>query len=108
MKSYIIKFKGPKKIILISELRASHRTSARLFRDFHKLLLMDACSTRNRNIKTYKALLENQAPQLIPEPCDESKGGFQRGGSREAQDRFTEYQEGTELLLRWVSFRWRS
>src|SRR6218665_1310887 len=82
MKSYIIKFKGPKKIIFISELRASHRTSARLFRDFHKLLLMDACSTRNRNrnIKTSKALLENQAPQLIPERCDESKGGFQRGG----------------------------
>jgi len=50
-------------------------------------------------------MLSAPGHQLIHERCDESKTGFQRG-SREAQVRFSEYQEGTEKLLRWMSFRW--
>src|SRR6218665_3920610 len=49
----------------------------------------------NRNLKISKALLKSQSHQLIHERCDNSKGVFQ-GGSREAQARFPEYQEGTE------------
>jgi len=48
----------------------------------------------SKHLKRYSKL---SAPghQLIHERCDESNGGFQRG-SREAQVRFPEYQEGTE------------
>src|SRR6218665_231715 len=71
--------------------------------------------TRNRNLKISKAPLKSQAHQgtsLITSAATNqrgvSKGGQEKlGGSREAQVLFSEHQEGTEELLRWVSFRWR-
>ena len=53
---------------------------------------------RNRNLKISKAPLKSQAHQgtsLLTSAATNQRGVFQRG-SREAQVRFPEYQEGTE------------
>src|SRR6218665_278434 len=63
---------------------------------------------RNRNLKTSKALLKSQAHQgtsLFTSAATNQRGGS-KGGSREAQVRIPEYQEGTEELLGWVLLRW--
>ena len=53
---------------------------------------------RNRNLKflkCYSKVKRTRAP-AYSRSLRRIKGGFQRGGSREAQVRFPEYQEGTE------------
>src|SRR6218665_2841109 len=53
---------------------------------------------RNRNLKISKVLLKSKAHQgtsLFTSAATNQKG-FSKGGSREAQVRFPEYQEGTE------------
>src|SRR6218665_2614944 len=53
---------------------------------------------RNRNLKTSKALLKSQAHQgtSLFRSAATNQRGVSRGGSREAQVRIPEYQEGTE------------
>src|SRR6218665_1071749 len=52
----------------------------------------------NRNLKTSKALLKSQAPQgtSLFTSAATNQRGVSKGGSREAQVRIPEYQEGTE------------
>ena len=55
-------------------------------------------SNRNRNLKISKALLKSLAHQntsLFPSAATNQRG-LSKGGAREAQVRFPEYQEGTE------------
>jgi|SRR6218665_223541 len=59
-------------------------------------------------ISRSKALLksqEHQGTSLFTSAATNQRGVFQRG-SREAQVRFPEGQEGTEKVLRWMLFRW--
>src|SRR6218665_395136 len=53
---------------------------------------------RNRNLKTSKALLKSQAHQgtSLFTSAATNQRGVSKGGSREAQVRIPEYQEGTE------------
>src|SRR6218665_2004247 len=53
---------------------------------------------RNRNLKTSKALLKSQAHQgtSLFTSAATNQRGVPKGGSREAQVRIPEYQEGTE------------
>ena len=53
---------------------------------------------RNRNLKTSKALLKSQAQQgtSLFTSAATNQRGVSKGGSREAQVRIPEYQEGTE------------
>ena len=57
-----------------------------------------SCCNRNRNLKTSKALLKSQAHQgtSLFTSAATNQRGVSKGGSREAQVRIPEYQEGTE------------
>src|SRR6218665_1441470 len=65
-----------------------------------KLFIVTSATNRNRNrnLKTSKALLKSQAHQgtSLFTSAATNQRGVSKGGSREAQVRIPEYQEGTE------------
>src|SRR6218665_3353829 len=63
---------------------------------------------RNRNLETSKALLKSQAHQgtSLFTSAATNQRGVSKGGSREAQVRIPEHQEGTEELFGWEVLRW--
>src|SRR6218665_3638964 len=74
-------------VIIINNRRVTINKSAHLIVEY-----------RNRNLKTSKALLKSQAHQGTSSftSAATNQRGVSKGGSREAQVRIPEYQEGTE------------